>query len=163
MITLYNQIIDRLSAVPQLSMIDYDNGQLEVPDFPLTLPSLLFDIPNITHKTLGAGYQQNDMEIHIRIAFPWMGTTYSISQLLLLTERQAVLNRVNALLHLWQPENCGKMTRIQTVSEPMPPEATQADPKVYRIVYQVSQIENVNNTLKEVTIENIEITPSITQ
>lgn len=70
-----------IAAVPELKMIDFDLGQLEVEPLPsLSYPAALISFVDSDFLDLGAGKQQADVNINISFIFRTFERTHSIAK-----------------------------------------------------------------------------------
>lgn len=127
-----SQQIEAITGAP-VRMVDFDLGQLEQEPMPsLSYPAVLISFNAPAYLQLGAGAQQAEVLITLRVAFRVFERTHSKAQSSYRDEGLAHLDTlaaIHAALNGSSADNIGALTRISMATE------ARADLRVYKMTY----------------------------
>lgn len=133
-----SQKIEAIAGAP-VRMVDFDLGQLEQEPLPsLSYPAVLisFNAPDWTQ--LGAGAQQAEVQITLRIAFRTFERTHSKAQSSYRNEGLSHLDTLAAIhkaLNGSSGDHIGALSRISMATE------ARADLRVYKMTYVTEYVD----------------------
>jgi len=119
---IFNDILTLLSAIPELKWIDYNDGQLDLPDesYPVLMPCALIDVTNIDWQGASRGAQTGEATITITVAFDIYEDVHSRvspSHRAAALSRLAVLNTIHAALQGRSGANYRALHRTNSATE----------------------------------------------
>ncbi len=127
-----SQKIEAIAGAP-VRMVDFDLGQLEQEPMPsLSFPAVLISFNAPAYMQLGAGAQQAEVQITLRVAFRTFERTHSKAQSSFRDEGLAHLDTLAAIhtaLNGSSADNIGALSRISMATE------ARADLRVYKMTY----------------------------
>lgn len=115
---LYQLINHVKEAMPSLSMVDEDYGQLEAIDkddmdtYPVTFPAVLIDIPQTEWSNLSAKNQKGTAKINVRLIIDCYDDTHFASGTMeKISQRQQMADALHAALQGYRPSADGELMR----------------------------------------------------
>lgn len=133
-----SQKIEGITGAP-VRMVDFDLGQLEQDPMPsLSYPAALISFNAPAWMQLGAGAQQAEVFITLRVAFRVFERTHSKAQSSYRNVGLAhldVLAAIHTALNGSSADNIGTLSRISYITEP------RADLRVYKITYVTQYVD----------------------
>ncbi|MEM1369265.1 MAG: hypothetical protein AAGG02_14915 [Cyanobacteria bacterium P01_H01_bin.15] len=120
------------SDVPELRWVDFDLGQLEQEQPPVSWPCALISFQAPQFQNLSRLAQQAELLIAVRLAFRVFERTHSVAQdqfRQIGLQHFSTIKKVHAALHGMDGENFKGLARASFATEP------RADLRVYNLIY----------------------------
>ena len=147
---LYHLIDHIKEAMPSLSLVDEDYGQLEAIDkedvdtYPVTFPCVLIDIPETEWSNLSGKSQKGKAKVNVRLVIDcYDDTHYGSGTEEKTLERAEMVKDLHKILQGYRPDEDGELirekSRFYTWSHGI---------KVYEMLYSVATTDIIQETEK---------------
>lgn len=146
---LYHLIDHIKDAMPELSLVDEDYGQLEAIDnenmdtYPVTFPCVLLNVPETNWENLAGKNQKGKAQIGVRLVIDcYDDTHYGSGTMEAILKRSEMVDRLHHALHCFRPTKDGELIRekskFYTWSHGI---------KVYEMLYSVAVKDIIQETI----------------